>query len=65
MSEKKDKKDDKFTPEWNWAGRSLQNYKEMHAAEANSKGVGAQLATAKTLTAAKKIVFGYKKKNTK
>jgi hypothetical protein len=52
-------------PDWNWLGRSLDNYKSMHAAEAATRGVGEKLKAAKTLTEARKIVFGYKKRNTK
>lgn len=53
------------TPEYNWLGRSLDNYKDMHAKTAADKGVTAELRAAKTLTQARKIVFGYKKKNTR
>lgn len=52
-------------PEYEWLGRSLDNYKSMHARTAESRGVGEQLRSAKTLTQARKIVFGYKKKNTR
>lgn len=48
-----------------WLGRSLTNYKSMHAATARAKGVGHEFEAAKTLTQARKIAFGYKKGNTK
>lgn len=48
-----------------WYGRSLDNYKQIQAKVANDRGVGDKLRNAKTLTEAKKIVFGYKKKNTR
>ena len=54
-------KDQKST----WAGRSLKNYKEMQSKVAKSKGVYEALQEATTLTAARKIVYGYKSKNTK
>ena len=52
-------------PTATWAGRSLDNYKAIHKAAAETKGVGAELAMAKTLTHAKKIVFGMKRGNIK
>ena len=48
-----------------WIGRSLENYKIMHGAAARQKGVMDKLFSAKTLTEARKVVFGYKKKNTR
>lgn len=52
-------------PEYNWLGRSLENYKAMHTKTAENKGVGAAFRAAKTLTEAKKLAFGYKTKNTR
>lgn len=52
-------------PEWEWLGRSLPNYKSMHASTAKSKGVSEAFQSAKTLTQARKILFGYKKGNVK
>jgi hypothetical protein len=46
-----------------WLGRSLQNYKEMQEGVSKSKGVYDDLKKAKTLTEARKIVYGYKKGN--
>jgi len=48
-----------------WFGRSLDNYKKMHAKTAEDKGVDKEFHSAKTLTKARKILFGYKRKNTK
>ncbi len=48
-----------------WNGRSLSNYKIMHKATAEKKGVLNQLLAAKTLTEARKILFGYKRGNLK
>lgn len=42
--------------------RSLQNYKEMHKDGARDAGVEKELANARSLTQARKIVFGEKKK---
>lgn len=44
-----------------WLGRSLSNYKSMHAKTAESRGVTKELEKAQTLTQARKILFGYKK----
>lgn len=49
----------------NWLGRSLTNYKQMHANTANDKGVYKEFMASKTLTAAKKILHGMKRKNTR
>jgi hypothetical protein len=57
--------DAKHKPEWNYLGRNLENYKALHAKTAEDKGVGAALKAAKTLTQARKIVFGYKRGNSK
>lgn len=46
-----------------WMGRSLKNYKLMQGKAAASNNVTKQLEAAKTLTEARKIVYGYKKKN--
>lgn len=51
--------------EYNWLGRSLSNYKSQQADIARKKGVGTQLQNAKTLTEARKIIYGLKSKNTK
>ena len=48
-----------------WVGRSLDNYKAMHEKTAKDKGVAHELANAKTLTQAKKIVYGHKKGQTR
>jgi len=45
--------------------RSLTNYKLMHRATAQKKGVVNELRDAQTLTEARKILFGHKKKNKK
>lgn len=42
--------------------RSLDNYKEMHRERAQKAGKWEQLRDCKTLTAARKIVFGEKHK---
>lgn len=60
-----EKEESTYRPGWQWLGRSLENYKDIHAKAAADKGVGEELKNAKTLTKARKIVFGYKKKNTK
>lgn len=49
--------------EYNWLGRSLDNYKSQHRKTAENKGVLEQFLKTKTLTEARKVVFGYKKKN--
>lgn len=48
-----------------WLGRNLNNYKAMHAGLAKSKGVSTEFQNAKTLTQARKILWGYKKSNTR
>lgn len=48
-----------------WFGRSLDNYKSMHEKAARDKEVWKQFSEAKTLTQARKILYGYKKKNTR
>lgn len=40
----------------------LRNYKQLHAEEAAKKKVSAQFAAARTLTEAKKVLWGEKKK---
>lgn len=55
----------KYCPSSNYLGRSLENYKQMQAKVAASKGVPEQLKASKTLTEARKIVYGYKKSNAK
>lgn len=51
--------------EYNWLGRSLSNYKSQQVDVARQKGCTAQLANAKTLTEARKIVYGVKAKQAK
>jgi len=46
----------------NWYGRSLENYKAMHMKNAQAKKVGVAFAGAVTLTKARKILWGEKKK---
>lgn len=58
-------KNNKDRPDWNWLGRNLSNYKEVHAHIARDKGLEQELKAAKTLTQAKKILFGYKRGNKK
>lgn len=48
-----------------WFGRNLENYKQMQSKVAESKGVLDALMNAKTLTQARKIVYGHKKGNTR
>ncbi len=55
----------KYNPSSNYLGRSLKNYQEMQSKAAAQKGVLEQLKAAKTLTAAKKIVYGHKKGSAK
>ena len=43
-----------------WLGRSLENYKSIHKATATTKGCLEAFLSAKTLTQAKKILFGEK-----
>lgn len=45
-----------------WKGRSLENYKEMHKETADRNGVIREFLAARTLTQARKILFGEKKK---
>lgn len=42
--------------------RNLNSYKEMHRGLAESKGVSSQFQAARTLTEARKVLFGEKKK---
>lgn len=42
--------------------RSLENYKEMHKDKAREKGVEKELSSARTLTQARRVLFGEKKK---
>lgn len=60
----KDEIEAKYRPGFFWAGRNLDNYKQMQAKVAASKGVSKELRDAKTLTQARKIVYGYKRGNT-
>lgn len=52
-------------PKYEWLGRSLDNYKRMHRNTVEKKGVIEAFTGAKTLTQAKKILFGYKRGNSK
>ncbi len=45
-----------------WQGRSLESYKEMHEKTAKEKGVHEQFMRCKTLTQARKVLFGEKTK---
>lgn len=49
----------------NWLGRNLNSYKSMQSNVARKKGCYEELMRASTLTEARKIVYGYKKKNLK
>lgn len=51
--------------EYNWLGRSLSNYKSQQSDIARNKGVLPKLQQAKTLTEARKIVYGVKSKQAK
>jgi len=51
-----------FAPRPNQKNRSLENYKQQQAAIAKSNGVYEQLIAAKTLTAAREIVYGKKRR---
>ena len=53
-----------YRPGWRWAGRSLENYKAMQAGVAKAKGVSERLIATKTLTQARKVVYGTKPKQT-
>lgn len=53
----------KEVKESTWIGRSLENYKKLHEKGAKLKGCNEALQAAKSLTIARRIVFGYKKKN--
>lgn len=45
----------------NQSFRSLPNYKKMHEKTASNKGIAKEFQEAKTLTEARKILFGEKK----
>jgi len=45
-----------------WKGRDLENYKEMHQETAKKNGVLDQFMKCKTLTQARKVLFGDKPK---
>lgn len=51
----------KYNPESNWIGRSLTNYKAQQEKVARSRGTLTELQNAKTLTQARKAVYGLKK----
>lgn len=55
-------KDSKQT-EYNWLGRSLSNYLEMHRSKFKEKGI--DTSKIKTLTEARKLAFGLKRKHTR
>lgn len=44
--------------EHTWAGRNLENYKKTHRELAEKKGVLREFLAAKTVTQAKKVLFG-------
>lgn len=46
-------------------GRSLENYKSMHKQTAINKGVEVEFQACKTLTQARKVLWGMKKGQTK
>ena len=46
-------------------GRSLENYKSMHTKTAENKGCKEEFLACKTLTQARKVLFGMKKGQTK
>lgn len=52
-----------YKPEGKWLGRSLDNYKSIHAPTAKAQGCSAELEAAQTLTKARKVLFGYKRGN--
>ncbi len=54
-----------YNPESKWFGRSLDNYKIMQAKVAASKGLTKELQACRTLTQAKKLLFGLKSGNLK
>ena len=51
--------------ETGWKGRSLENYKEMHKQTAKDKKCYERFMACRTLTEARKVLFGVKVKNTK
>lgn len=60
-----EKEENKHRPGYQWLGRSLQNYKQMHSSTASDKGCSKEFQACKTLTAARKVLWGFKKKNTR
>ena len=48
------------SPEWENLDQRLETYKNQHAKTAETKGCVAELAAAKTLTQARKVLFGDK-----
>lgn len=57
-------KEDFKVVESTWLGRSLTNYKQLHAGRAEDRGVGRTFQNAKTLTEARKLLFGTKRGQT-
>ena len=55
----------KYTSNGHWLGRSLENYKSALMGVAEAKGLLEQFRATKTLTQARKVLWGYKKKNTR
>jgi len=51
--------------EGGWLGRNLENYKKIQTPIARDKGVLKELQSCTTLTEARKVVYGYKKRNAK
>lgn len=51
-------------PGWQWLGRKLESYQTIHRKTAESKKVLTAFLNARTLTQAKKILFGVKRKQT-
>lgn len=63
MSTQDDLKNQKYKPEYNWYGRSLDNYKKMHRNLAEGRGIGKRFQECTTLTEARKVLFGLKRGN--
>jgi len=52
----------KRSQEWDNLDQRLENYKNQHAETAKSKGLVEELKAARTLTKARKVLFGEKTK---
>lgn len=59
----KEEIEQKYNPGYSWLGRSLSNYKKQQSHVAENKGVLRELQNAKTLTDARRIVYGSKGKS--